>query len=71
MLPFHCRHARDLCVVVMASLHISLSSPTDGRQSGCKSFAITIPNSALFPDRQLQARNSNPFVTLWPITAVL
>ena len=43
------------CVVVMASLSISQSSPTDGSQSGCNTFAITVQKSALFADRQLQA----------------
>jgi len=55
----------------MASLHISLSFPTEGRQSGCNTFVIIIQKSALFPDRQLQARNSNTPVTLWPVTVVM
>jgi len=62
-------------VFVMASLsHQSiyhLQRTEYGSHAGCNLFVKTVLKSALCPDRQLQARNSNPPVTLWPVTVVI
>jgi len=67
---FHCIHSGDIlcCCCRKPVPSVYLSSRRDGSQFGYSIFVISIYNSALSPDRQLQATNSNPPVTLWPVT---